>query len=528
MPPMAPLFLKKLKSTYAQARAGLYQDKYLWSNSLVLFAFWCVLWVQLGFEWLYNPQYQYGIAVPFIGIYLLYLRYSDRPRPGVSKVSNLWIQGLAIALTVLLYPLMIVFETNIDWRMLIWLQASMVFAFSLVLVYCLGSWPWLRHFAWVFVFFLCAVPWPTSIELWLVQHLLEWVSAIAVDVLHILGVPALQNANIIQLAKGCVSMEDACSGVRSFQSSVMLAYFLGELFRLKLFQRVFLLVLGPLSAIGFNVLRTTLLALLVNAKGSAVANHWHGLAGHAVFMACLAHLSFWAFVCRPAHARSQLVPASFRVAKGCSLRFSVFIALALVLGLLCARLWYRLSPKELLYSKTTWHIRWESFESLTIEPMADAIWERLFYDEGTFAHGKGLYDSQWFAYYFTWHCPKTAQLGGFHGPELCLPSIGWGVPEEGGLLVWRQSGLELVFRNFKFKRSGHKIYVFFAQWDQSGYPYHAKKGRLREDRIVEAFKRHESCRKTNLELVIMGPKSFKEARKVVKDFLEKGLVVEFS
>jgi exosortase len=523
---MSWFFLRKLKDFYPNIPELSREHLRMFSNGLCLLSFWCVLWAQLRFEWGHNPQYQYGLAVPFIGLYLLYLRFLDRPKPLPQLSAKGLVQGLALGLIVVLYPLLIVFETNIDWRMLIWGQTVLVFAFSLLFLYFLGSWPWVRHFAWVFIFFACAVPWPTGLELALVHRLLGFVSAISVDVLHILGVPALQNANIIQVSKGFVSMEEACSGVRSFQSSLMLAYFLGELFRLRLFHRCCLLFLGPLSAIVFNIFRTTLLALLVNAKGSAFANQWHGLAGQAVFLACLAHLSFWGFVLRPSSSSFHLSRRSFSFPRGLSLRFSLFVACALILGLACAKLWYRVWPPKLAHERVCWDINWNSFQGLSFEPISESIQERLFYDEGVLAKGEGAYGSTWLAYYFSWHHSKAAQLGGFHGPELCLPSIGWGLPQEGELFVWEQSGLQLVFRNFKFKRSGYKIYVFFVQWDQSAYPYHKKTGRLRKDRLLEAWKRHQSPHKTNLELVLLGPRSFAEARLVVEDFLKKGLVVK--
>lgn len=495
---------------------------------LLIGGFWMLLFWQLGFEWLYNPQYQYGLAVPCIGAYLVYLRYLDSPTPKPHPLLQRTLPSATCFLLLGFYPLAIVFEANADWRLLPWLMALGCFVHTVWALSGVGGLGWMRHFSCAFLFFLCAVPWPSAVEGVLVQELLKWVSASAVEFLHLMGVPALQMGNIIQVPGGLVSMEDACSGVRSFQSSLMLGYFLGELFRLGLGHRLFLLCLGPLSAVGFNILRTLFIALLVDAKGSVFANSWHGLASQLVFMACLGHLALWACLLRKKAPAPK--PRSQKAATALSLGFSLpwalgVFAVALFSGVF-AKLWYGLFPPRLPYERVGWYMQWDRLgEGARMRDVPPSIKERLLYDAGQLVQlqlpegGAGL------AYYFSWERMKAAQLGGFHGPELCLPALGWGPAQEGPLLVWEKQGVQLVFRSFKFRRSPQKIYVFFVQWDQSAYPYHKKSGRFRKDRLLEAWQRHRSPRKTSLELVLAGPKSFAEAQKAAETILEKALVV---
>lgn len=494
---------------------------------LGLGGFWLLLCLQLSFEWSHNPQYQYGLSIPFIGAYLVYLRYRDRPRPQPPQSLKYLLPVSLLLGLCCLYPLVIIFETNADWRLLIWSQALLIFGLTLLALWSAGAWPWVKHFSWAFVFFLCGVPWPSAVESILIQHLLHAVSAIAVEGLHLVGIPALQSGNIIQMAKGLVSMENACSGIRSFQSSLMLAYFLGELFRLRLFHRWVLFSLGPLSAVGFNVFRTFFVAVLVNAKGSAYANQWHGLASQLVFIACLGHLGLWALYFR----RFTKGPTPKKLSPGPA--FPLTLALPYAMGVFCAslfslvfaRLWYDAFPPALPYQGLAWHMQWDRLSPHPqLEAVPPSVKEALFYDQGAIVRGNtsGI---DWLACYFNWKSLKAAQLAGFHGPELCLPALGWGQALEGPPLQWEQSGIQLVFRTFKFQTASKAIYVFFVQWDQSAYPYHQKSGRFRKDRLLEAWQRHRSPRKTSLELVLAGPKSFAEAQKAVEKLLQEALVV---
>lgn len=502
--------------------------KDLFSSMLLMGGFWALLFVQLGFEWLYNPQYQYGLAVPIVGAYLVYLRYLDRPPPLPQPGLKRPLRAFAILLALGLYPCVVVFEANADWRLLIWLQALWILSFTAFALRVAGGRPWVKHFSWPFVFFLCAIPWPSVVEAALVHSLLRWVSAMAVDILHLMGVPAMQSGNIIQVSKGLVSMEDACSGVRSFQSSLMLGYCLGELFRLRLGLRVCLLALGPLSAVGLNVFRTVLMALLVDAKGSAYANAWHGLAGQLVFMACLGHLWLWALLFKriQGEGRSRRSTYVFPRRLGISLGFSAGVCGATLFSLVFAKLWYGLWPPRLPYAGMGWQMEWDRLgQGIKLETVPPSVKERLLYDEGELVRGQSPGGYTWLAYYFSWKRLKAAQLGGFHGPELCLPALGWGPAEEGELLQWEQSGVQLTFRSFRFTRAAQSIYIFFAQWDQSAYPYHQKSGRFRKDRLLEAWHRHRSPRKTSLEVILSGPKSFLEAEQILQTMLKQALVV---
>ncbi len=266
----------------------------------------------------------------------------------------------------------------------------------------------------------------------------------------------------------------------------------------------------------------------MDAKGSAYANSWHGLAGQLVFIACLGHLSLWALGFKRFQGELAATRSSYAFPRsaGVSLGFAAAVCGATLFSVVFAKLWYGVLPPRLPYAGRGWHMQWDRLgQGVTLEAVPPSVKERLLYDEGTLVRGQGPGGCVWLAYYFSWKRLKAAQLGGFHGPELCLPALGWGPGKEGALLRWDQGGMQLVFRSFRFTRATQSIYVFFAQWDQSAYPYHQKAGRFRKDRLLEAWHRHRSPRKTSLEVVLSGPKSFAEASKVMEAMLKQALVI---
>ena len=96
------------------------------SNILLLCLLWGDLFLTLSLEWSLNEQYQFGYLVPWIGAYLIFLRWQDRPAPEVARFNKLTTLLLFIAL-VILYPTKIILESNPDWRLMHWTQSMIVF-----------------------------------------------------------------------------------------------------------------------------------------------------------------------------------------------------------------------------------------------------------------------------------------------------------------------------------------------------------------------------------------------------------------
>ena len=114
---------------------------------------------------------------------------------------------------------------------------------------------WLRHFAFPVAFIFVAVPWPTAVEAPIIQGLMRVVARVAAETAMLLGIPAQVEGNLIRVSNGLVGVNEACSGIRSLQTALMIGLLFGELKRLSILRRVALVVGAVAIALFANFFR---------------------------------------------------------------------------------------------------------------------------------------------------------------------------------------------------------------------------------------------------------------------------------
>src|SRR5207248_7495590 len=131
-------------------------------------------------------------------------------------------------------------------------------------------------------FIFVAVPWVTPIEVPVVQGLMQIVAAIASEIAALFGIPAHLDGSLIRVSNGLVGVNEACSGVRSLQTSLMIGLLFGELKRLSVAKRV-VLILGALAiAIVANFARALFLVWIAATRSIAAVAEWHDFAGYTI------------------------------------------------------------------------------------------------------------------------------------------------------------------------------------------------------------------------------------------------------
>src|SRR5438552_5377810 len=279
--------------------SGASTNKAGWLVAIVLFGLlWLELINQLKAEWLLNPQYNYGLIVPLVALYLIWRRWPNRPAPAPAAKTALPVLVIVFG-AALFFPIRFLADANPDWRLLSWFLALVVVSISLSFVYLIGGRPWLRHFAFPFLFFLVAVPWPVRIEQSVIQTLMRMVTTINVTFLQLAGVPALQHGNVIEVGKGFIGIEEACSGVRSLQATLMVSLFLGELYSFAAWRRLILIGFGAVLAFICNVVRTAVLVWAGSTSGPKSIEAWHDPAGLTILMVCLFGLWIASLIMQP-------------------------------------------------------------------------------------------------------------------------------------------------------------------------------------------------------------------------------------
>jgi exosortase len=209
---------------------------------LALFALgacWLLFFDELRDEWQLNPQYGFGYLVPLLTAVLVWRRWPERPPVPASQppATGPLAVAVAAALLLLLLPLRVTLEANPEWRLLYWLHGFQMVALTLVLLHWVGGWNWVRFFLPPILFVLIAVPWPMQLEQFCIQGLMRLVAGLTVSIADLLGIPAVQHGNLVEVDAGMVGIDEACSGVRSLQSALMLSLFLGEMYRFTLARR---------------------------------------------------------------------------------------------------------------------------------------------------------------------------------------------------------------------------------------------------------------------------------------------------
>jgi exosortase len=274
-----------------------------WPLWLAISAFsllWLDLCRQLSYEWSTNEQYAYGWFVPIFALGLFLKQWPTRPSLSLGEMAGVRassplgapfsgfrfpLSAFPIFLALAYLPLRIIHEINQDWSFCSYLLTLVVVGLSLYAIFLMGGWPWVRHFAFPICFILVAVRWPYRIENSLKYRLMGAVASSTVEIAGWLNIPALQHGNVIELATSSVGVEDACSGIRSLQSTIMGAFLLGELYLLKWPHRFLLIALGIPLAFCFNIGRTLFLTWQASVSGNGAVAKWHDSAGITISVA---------------------------------------------------------------------------------------------------------------------------------------------------------------------------------------------------------------------------------------------------
>ena len=454
----------------------------------VLGVLWLGLCRELSGEWSVNEQYNFGWFVPFFALYLFWLRWQDRPQTEIGNpLQRMRSNGqaftsqirkgqtiaglLAIAALLVLLPVRLFEIANPEWRLLAWVHTSAVVVLTLLLIWWAGGVAWLRHFAFPVLFIFVAVPWPTLVETPVTQGLMRVVARVAAETAMLLGTPAQVEGNLIRVSNGLVGVNEACSGIRSLQTSLMIGLLFGELKRLSVLRRVALVVCAVAIALLANFVRAVFLVRIAATENLSGVDRWHGVAGYSIIaLVFLATLGFAYFLGRkkalviagmpPAESRPQQptrlplqLPVTYLAAAICWLLF-VEIATAS---------WYRLHEGNFIRG-TRWSVRWPeqaaNFRKLKIDEEIRAV---LRFDEGQAAAWsvtsalKGSRSDTILCslFAFRWDPGKnSALLANLHRPDVCLPASGWKQMADHGVRNYPVSGsFELPFRHFEFQRS---------------------------------------------------------------------------
>jgi exosortase/archaeosortase family protein len=400
----------------------------------------------------------------------------------------------------------------------------------------------LKRAAFPVCFFLVAIPWPTLIEQPIIQGLTRFCAALVVEVMGIFGIPAMQHGNVIEVASGVVGIDEACSGIRSFQSSLMISLFLGEFYALSRVRRCLLVPAGFVLAIVFNVCRTSLLTWVAAKKGVAAIDQYHDPAGVTILLACTAVTWGIAWACRKPKPGTPNPGSEGAKAEGRTMQekpaanggwaavrplaYGLLVWLAVVEGGVQA--WYR-AREAMVTPGPKWSIVFPranpTFKTLAMDEKTMRL---LRFDEGEQGTWNESDGTVWSAFYFGWRPGRVAgYLAKRHTPEICMPAEGLKLVAGPELMLTKVNGVELPMRHYVFGTGGNALQVFQCRWE--------------EGMGKEAYVQHESARfnllrgiwagrgihgQKVIEIIVSGCEDSEQAKQALVRQLEKMIKVE--
>lgn len=489
---------------------------------------WLVLRAH-AWEWSVNPQYAYGPLVPLICVSLFYLRWKDRPVPTAAPKSLLFVMAtLAVLCCALIGLLQPVYESNQDWRALPALAALSAVGIGWFVLLFAGGLTWLRHFAFPIAFLLIGVPWPVAFETGLMQRLMQANAAICVEVLHWLGKEAIQQGNLILLPSGLLGVEEACSGIRSLQTGLMVALLAGEFFRLGVIWRGSLILLSVGCALAGNVARTVSLSLVAVEGGHAAVEKWHDAAGNSVLFFTIAVLWGTSWIASRRCGAAEVVSGGEPLAPERIRALRPFALIALGFWMSCLALtsaWFAWNLQRQPTREKIWTVSPGSAAAgVKSHPIAQTTLDMLLQpDTALFEEWTDNEDITWYLFYFRWEPSKTAIQSAMtvHDPSNCLVAVGMTLRETLAPRAIHTGGFDILFSRYVFARGREPFHVFHVV--ESDNPEAQTNQLSAPARIAEAFKGRRNQGLRVLEIAVRGAANIDDAERRLAKMLENRL-----
>jgi exosortase len=509
------------------------------TNFVLLFlaVLWGIAWNEQRIEWSINDQYAYGWLIPVVLILLCAMRWPQRPSPNPPENLGVrWIGfGMLAALLAAQMPLRLIQEANGDWRLIAWLQAFQLAIISLAGVYLIGGTNWLRLFAFPILFTLFAVPWPARFEGQVIQSLMRGVAGFAAEISNLAGVAAMQRGNLIELSTGVVGVNEACSGVRSLQTSIVLAVLIGELHRFSFARRIMLVVLSIGIALAANVTRVLFLVRQAAVDGSTGVDRWHDHAGLVAVVICCVGVIVAASLLQigqKGHRKKEEglaeTPANPRPPR----LFPTWAAGAAILWLIGTEVgveqWYQWHERRAPMARP-WTVQWPAGTlDLALEPVDPSAVAMLRCDEAQAASWTGNGGTPFSAFFLEWKPGGTAvQLARSHRPDICIPGTGAELQRKVGFCNVDIDGIRLQFEHMIFTQGGRPLHTFHSVTDNAltpGKEFITEQKLSREVRMAAVRAGIRNRGQRSVQLFIRGIEDPAEAEEVFRQQISRIIV----
>lgn len=230
-------------------------------------------------DWWRDDNYSHGFLIPFISGYVIWLsrerllRLSDQPR--------LFAGGALMLMAVLMLIAGIVGSELFISRV------SFVVAVTGLVIY-FGGWRHFRLLAFPIWLFVLAIPIPNIVFNLIAFPLQLIASDYATWAIRQVGIPALREGNVIELANMKLQVVEACSGIRSLMTLMTLGVTWAYFTEKRWWRRVLIVAAVIPVAIIANASRVAGTGFMAHHWGEEMAEGFmHGFSGWLIFVVAL-------------------------------------------------------------------------------------------------------------------------------------------------------------------------------------------------------------------------------------------------
>ena len=233
------------------------------------------------YDWSHDDNYSHGFLVPFIVGYLIWTKRDDL-RMLTPEPSRIGLPLLCVGLA-----LYVVGTVGAEWFVR---RASLIVVLAGLILY-LGGKVYFKTLLFPLVFLGFMIPLPAIVYqaiAFKLQLLVSWASA---ELIPLAGVAVYRNGNILEVSSGPLSVEEACSGMRSIMALLALSSLFAYLvYRSRVKQWIIVALALPVAVVT-NIIRVTTTGIMAHYFGKEMAEGiLHDSFGWLVFVIAFALL----------------------------------------------------------------------------------------------------------------------------------------------------------------------------------------------------------------------------------------------
>jgi EpsI family protein len=248
----------------------------IYTCTMVLVYYSTLQWLIFN-DWM-REDYNYCIFIPFIVLFLIW----EKRKELIAAPSSISYSGFApVAMGILFFGIGELSSELFTQYLSLW--------FVLVgLIWVHMGWKKIKMLVFPLVVALAMFPFPVLINNKLNFQLRLISSKLGVEVLHLFGMLALREGNVIDLGFTKLQVVDACSGLNYTTSLMLLALLLAHWFDDRMWKRIVLFLSSIPLAILFNSFRIATIAVIFRFFGDEVAEGFlHGFSGWIIFICAI-------------------------------------------------------------------------------------------------------------------------------------------------------------------------------------------------------------------------------------------------